>query len=612
MENIKLVIWDLDETFWKGTLAENEQVEILPENKELVRELNNRGIMNSIVSKNDFEKAAQLLKKNNIFDEFIFPQISWNSKGETVKKLLEIIHLRAYNTLFIDDNSGNLKEVEFYNQGINAVTPDYIVQNNILNLPQFKGKSDKEHTRLKQYQILEQKYNAEQTFSSNEGFLRSSHIKLSFGDNFTEEAVFNRVAELIQRTNQLNYTKKRITSEELKLLFLDKDVNAKYISVKDDYGDYGIVGFFTVKNGILEHFLFSCRTLGMGIESFVYQKLGCPNITINGDVAVQLDLNKKIDWIEITNTETNWEKGKKTNTPQLKVLMVAGCDLEQAYFYMQGNKDILLDKEFATVAQGREIRTSDTWQLTGALKYRKEINKELCEKLPFCEDGITFSTKIYSGNYDYVILSVVDDYIRDIFESKKDHSITVGVSAYFENVKVWTSARYGQHSLIWLYENFVDTGKPVSLGKFRENLEFIRNYIPEKTKLILINGCEIDLSDVIGKERCERNIEMNRVVDDFLKDVKNVYLLDMRKIITSRTDLAGLDNRHYTRNAYYKMAGELSKQIAQLSNGTKIFIDKKKFIGEKIKDKTYRKVISGLRKIWHKIKIKYKMRGIHE
>ena len=60
------------------------------------------------------------------------------------------------------------------------------------------------------------------------------------------------------------------------------------------------------------------------------------------------------------------------------------------------------------------------------------------------------------------------------------------------------------------------------------------------------------------------------------------------------------------------MAGELSKQIAQLSNGTKIFIDKKKIIGEKIKDKMYRKVISGLRKIWHKIKIKYKIRGIHE
>ena len=37
---IKLVIWDLDETFWKGTLSE-EGIDFVEKNKEVVVELSN-------------------------------------------------------------------------------------------------------------------------------------------------------------------------------------------------------------------------------------------------------------------------------------------------------------------------------------------------------------------------------------------------------------------------------------------------------------------------------------------------------------------------------------------------------------------------------------------
>ena len=52
-EKIKLVIWDLDETFWKGTLSE-EHVSIPEENRRLVLRMTDIGIVNSICSKNDF------------------------------------------------------------------------------------------------------------------------------------------------------------------------------------------------------------------------------------------------------------------------------------------------------------------------------------------------------------------------------------------------------------------------------------------------------------------------------------------------------------------------------------------------------------------------------
>ena len=48
----KLVIWDLDETFWDGTLSEGS-IKFNPEHLQLVEDLTLKGIMNSICSKND-------------------------------------------------------------------------------------------------------------------------------------------------------------------------------------------------------------------------------------------------------------------------------------------------------------------------------------------------------------------------------------------------------------------------------------------------------------------------------------------------------------------------------------------------------------------------------
>ena len=74
MDKIKLVIWDLDETFWKGTLSE-EGIQLISSNIEVVKTLTNRGIINSIVSKNTYTDAQEQIKKAGIWDYFVFPKI---------------------------------------------------------------------------------------------------------------------------------------------------------------------------------------------------------------------------------------------------------------------------------------------------------------------------------------------------------------------------------------------------------------------------------------------------------------------------------------------------------------------------------------------------------
>ncbi len=59
MNPIKIVIWDLDETFWKGTLSEGA-IDAVPLNSKTVQELSSRGIINSIASKNSI-RAGMLI-----------------------------------------------------------------------------------------------------------------------------------------------------------------------------------------------------------------------------------------------------------------------------------------------------------------------------------------------------------------------------------------------------------------------------------------------------------------------------------------------------------------------------------------------------------------------
>ena len=57
MDTVKLIIWDMDETFWKGTLSDGE-VSPAARNISIVKQLTDRGIVNSICSQNDFKKVA--------------------------------------------------------------------------------------------------------------------------------------------------------------------------------------------------------------------------------------------------------------------------------------------------------------------------------------------------------------------------------------------------------------------------------------------------------------------------------------------------------------------------------------------------------------------------
>lgn len=555
---VKLVVWDLDDTFWKGTLAE-EKVYLNEENIEMIRILTDRGIMNSIVSKNDYSKAMKVLREAGIDDLFVFPVINYEPKGQQVKTLLETMGIRAENTVFIDDNDRNLYEVKYLIPEIIVMAPYGGMQKDIIISNNFRGKDDKKHERLKQYHDLEKRRLAKTVSSSNEEFLYDSEIEVCIMDNCMDE--IERIHELVIRTNQLNYTKKRVDINKLKETLQDKGNKTGYVRVSDKYGDYGIVGFFAVnKNGAIEHFLFSCRALNIGLENYIYNKIGRPYIEIVGEVATPLD-NRETPWIK--ESMSGYVSSDSLETKKTKLLMVGGCDLEQSCKYIESRYAIR--KELATVIGNQIIKTSDTSQLLNTLHLPDNIKEELCNLLPWYDKNITFSTKMFDGENKIVVYSVVDDYIRGIYRRKKDDWF-IGYGAYWEREQEIQKLNTKSREYLEKYYEWVGK-EPIDV--FRKNLnEIVYELKKRKVKLILINGIDLDVSEWIGKDRCIRNSEMNAVVDEIVNNNPDVYLLDMRKIVTNKQQLVVMDNRHYDRYTYYTMAQELIRLMNDI--GTQV------------------------------------------
>lgn len=340
-ESVRLVIWDLDETLWRGTLTEGGIKEHVDQNYAIIRELAHRGIISSICSKNDFAVVREILVERGIWDYFVFPSIDWSPKGGRIRQIVDSFQLRAETALFIDDNPSNLAEAAAVVSGIQTLSEECIGE--LLLNPAFVGKSDVELSRLKQYKLLEKRFKDQRLHSGdNIDFLRGSSIKVSF--EYDVESHIDRAVELINRTNQLNFTKVRlpedIASARMELL---KSLGswtrqAALIRVQDNYGDYGFVGIYvtsgerhTGRISALEHFCFSCRTIGMGVEKWVYDRLGRPPIKIFGDVVIDLTKHGEVDWINMTPKSTDIKNALKATASSVRIR--GGCELDALVHY---------------------------------------------------------------------------------------------------------------------------------------------------------------------------------------------------------------------------------------------------------------------------------------
>tara|TARA_B110000285_G_scaffold213018_1_gene257017 strand:- start:917 stop:2698 length:1782 start_codon:yes stop_codon:yes gene_type:complete len=570
MDKIKLIIWDLDETFWKGTLSEEG---IIPNhnNIELIKSLSKRGIVNSIVSKNNFDNAKRALEDLGIWEYFVFPKIDWLPKGELVREIISQAHIRTENVLFLDDNHLNLEEVLFYNEGIHIKLPEFILE--IREHNAFVGKNDSKLSRLAQYKVLEKKFIKSESFSDNLEFLKFSEIKIRYSQIKNDDLL--RIAELAERTNQLNFTKSRDDFLTIKKLLNEDNIKSEKIEVWDKFGDYGVVGFYCLdilKNKLL-HFVFSCRTINIGVEQHAYSRLNFPKINVVGDVSGSLSNSNDVDWIEEVDAKVILNNTK--NEEKISVLIKGGCDLEQMLHYLKSN-NLSIDTEFNTV-NNHNIPLHKEHTVFACESLKGDLFKSGAEELgfiPFLSNHF-YKTKLFDKDYDVIVYSLLMDYTQLVYSSKISN-IKIAYGGYDGNLINRNTSIKANHSYISdkfineFSDKFILEGR-ISLDDFESNLDLIL----ENTScpVIFINGAEVLPYNNKEKGCLQRHINMNAQLEKVVKKHENAYILDVSKLVANHSELT--DNiRHYTRKVYVKMSEEL---IDIIKNITKKEVNKNEF-----------------------------------
>lgn len=310
---IKCVVWDLDNTLWKGTLVEGDEVVLNPGIVELLRYFDERGILLSVVSKNDFDPAWKRLQELGVADYFLYPQIDWMPKSQKIRNIARSLNIGIDTFAFVDDNQFELDEVA-------SAIPELLPINataisSLKSDPRFQGSvTEESRQRRKMYQQQVAREHEEQGFGDDYlGFLASCAITLEIGGYSEHEA--ERVAELVQRTNQLNFSGRKYSRDELQSIIADPTLNKYVLRVSDKYGSYGTVGFCLVeaRPARLEvrDFMLSCRVQSKFIEQALFSHL----------LAHHNPAGAKAIWVNFKKTDRN--------TPAYNVLCAIGfqpCD----------------------------------------------------------------------------------------------------------------------------------------------------------------------------------------------------------------------------------------------------------------------------------------------
>jgi FkbH-like protein len=267
-QSIKCVVWDLDETIWQGVLAEDTGVSIRPGVIEAIKELDRRGILQSISSKNNHDDATNKLEELGLWAYFIYPQINWNAKSAGIEKISKYLNFHLNTFAFIDDQPFEREEVKYAHPCVSCF--DSIDIDAIVNLDRMKPRFITAESSVRRQLYLHdiQRKKAEESYeSASEEFLAT--LNLCFDISLCKTEDLKRAEELTVRTNQLNTAGYTYSYDELDE-FRCSDKHILLVARLDDkYGSYGTIGLCLIETHndywTLKLLLMSCRVMSRGV-----------------------------------------------------------------------------------------------------------------------------------------------------------------------------------------------------------------------------------------------------------------------------------------------------------------------------------------------------------
>ena len=289
LDVVKLVVVDLDDTLWRGIVAEEDDIsddtiEGWPMGLiEALQFLRKRGVLLAIVSKNDESRITGLWDRimggRLRLDDFVVRKINWRSKADNLQEILHEVNLLPTSVVFVDDNPRERAEIRAAFPDVRILGADvYKLKRIMLWAPEtqvpFVSSESSRRTEMVQGQIAREQLRKR---VSREEFLNDLGVEAHVFDIRQDQSSKTaRAIELLNKTNQFNTTGRRWSAEDLRALE-SREGSVVGFSVRDKFTDYGMVGVIVLGRGAtgncIEQVVMSCRVFGLDVELAVLQEV---------------------------------------------------------------------------------------------------------------------------------------------------------------------------------------------------------------------------------------------------------------------------------------------------------------------------------------------------
>ena len=287
----KALIFDCDNTLWKGILGEDgfDNIEmssrtkdgtIFAEIQSIALTLNKQGILIGLCSKNnpdDVDEVIEVHHDMQLRDEHItIKRINWSDKVSNLKEIAQELNIGLDSLVFVDDSSF---EVNLIREQLPEITilqvPEKLYEYPIMlreNIGLFYNLSftAEDRKKIKMYKQQVKRETVKKEFTDIEDYLASLELKMTIFKD--DKSIISRMSQISQKTNQFNLTTKRYTEGDIKS-FIENEVSKVIaFSVSDKFGDNGVTGLCIInfhdetQSVEIDTLLMSCRIIGRNIE----------------------------------------------------------------------------------------------------------------------------------------------------------------------------------------------------------------------------------------------------------------------------------------------------------------------------------------------------------
>ncbi len=284
----KCLVLDLDNTLWGGVIGDDgvdgialgqgsATGEAFVAFQRYVRQLSARGVILAVCSKNDhanaiapFETHPEMVLRSSDIACFV---ANWQDKAANLRHIAQTLNIGLDALVFVDDNPAERRLIrsELPVVAVPELPEDpesYV--SCLANAGYFEAVEitgeDRERTQL--YRANASRDVLRQASTDLGSYLRGLEMQLLCSS--FDELGFNRIVQLIGKTNQFNLTTQRYTEADVRAMMRNPSALTMQMRLTDIHGDNGVIGIVVgvrqAETLNIENWLMSCRVLGREVE----------------------------------------------------------------------------------------------------------------------------------------------------------------------------------------------------------------------------------------------------------------------------------------------------------------------------------------------------------